>query len=140
MRRKEEEYLSGNLTAMIDVVFQLIIFFVCTASMQSEAMDVRFKLAQAKDGIAITGKDPREIIVDIDSEGKLSIARTLITKPLLHTVMKKAIAEYGNDIPVIIRGDKRATHTMIRQAMDTCSAAGIWKIKIAALKEVGDKK
>ncbi len=29
-KAKEEEYLSGVLTAMIDVVFQLIIFFVCT--------------------------------------------------------------------------------------------------------------
>ena len=43
-------------------------------------------------------------------------------------------------MPVIIRADGRATHDMVRKAMDMCAAAGIWQIKIAALKEAGSYK
>ena len=37
--------MTGNLTAMIDVVFQLIIFFVCTANLQDSAVNAEIKSA-----------------------------------------------------------------------------------------------
>ena len=140
MRKQQEVLLYGNLTAMIDVVFQIIIFFVCTANLQDTSRDTRIALAKAPNGPAAGIKDTREIVVDVNQYGGISIARTPVTKVDLTNVLKKALAESGgklNDLPVIIRGDAKATHLMIRGAMDTCAEAGIWKIKIAALKERG---
>ena len=42
-----------------------------------------------------------------------------------------------SQVPVVIRADGRATHDMVRKAMDTCTAAGIMQIRIAAFKEKG---
>lgn len=137
MRKQEEVALGGNLTAMIDVVFQIIIFFVCTANLQDSGRDPRIKLAMAPHGLAVEKKDPREILIDIDNRGVITIARTPISPPELLRILQKAIAEYGSDTPVVVRGDGRASHNMVRQVMDTSAAAGIWKIKIAALKESG---
>ena len=75
MRKHEETYLSGNLTAMIDVVFQLIIFFVCTVNMQEKAIDERIALAMAPHGKAVEKKNPLEVNIDVDSKGRISIAR-----------------------------------------------------------------
>ena len=50
MRKHPDEYMSGNLTAMIDVVFQLIIFFVATVSLQDTVSDERIRLAMAPSG------------------------------------------------------------------------------------------
>ena len=91
----------------------------------------------APHGIAITKKDPREIVIDVNSKGVITIARTPITPKELLSVLQKAVREFGDDTPVIVRGDGRASHLMVRQVMDTSAAAGIWKIKIAALKESG---
>ena len=136
MKKYEEEYLSGNLTAMIDVVFQLIIFFVCTTNMQDKIIDSRISLAIAPHGAEVKTKDPLEINVDVDKDGAIRIMRTEISARTLESILKKAVQDYqSNQIPVIIRGDADTTHASIRTVMDACAKAGIWKIKFAALKE-----
>ncbi len=128
--------MSGNLTAMIDVVFQLIIFFVCTTNMQN-SIDDRIQLAIAPHGKPIVKKDPREIKIDVDAKGRISIARTYISPDLLKSILKKSILEYGSDTPIIIRGDNEARHQAIQSAMNACTDAGIYKIKFSVLKEKG---
>ena len=138
MRHQEETYMSGNLTAMIDVVFQLIIFFVCTVNMQDTGIDSKIRLAMAPHGEEVKVKNPLEINIDVDNDGHLSIMRTRLTEPLLVSVLKKAANEYGSEnVPVIIRGDSKTRHEFIRVAMDACVKARIWKIKFSALKERG---
>lgn len=137
-RQRQEEYLTGNLTAMIDVVFQLIIFFVCTVSMQDKAIDESIRLAMAPHGEVSTAKNPLEVNVDVDRHGVISIARTRVTEQTLYNILSKVAGEYGaNNVPVIIRGDGKAKHGAVRAVMDACAKAGIWKIKISALKEKG---
>ena len=137
MRKQPEEFLTGNLVAMIDVVFQLIIFFVCTVSMQDAAFDDTVRLAMAPHGAAITTKNPLEITVDVDKSGRILIARTPLSLNLLSSMLTKVRAEYGPNVPVIIRGDAKVKHEAVRAVMDACSKAGIWKISMAAYKERG---
>ena len=137
MRNQQEVMLFGNLTAMIDVVFQIIIFFVVTSNMQDSARDNRIVLAIAPHGTAETKKDPREIVVDVSAKGSISIARTPISRSDLGSILTKARKEYGGDTPVVVRGDGKSTHAMVRKVMDACAESGIWKIKIAAIKEKG---
>ena len=136
MRRTMEEP-GMNMTPMIDVVFQLIIFFVTTVDLQSKAMDTKLRLAMAPHGPAVEKKDPREIVVDVSPEGRISIARVYLSTAVLKSVLRKAVAEYGQTIPIIIRGDAKAKHEDIKGVMDACAAAGLWKVKFAALKERG---
>jgi biopolymer transport protein ExbD len=134
--KREEEALNGNLTAMIDVVFQLIIFFVCTVNMQDKAMDDRIKLAMAPNGKVDNKKNPYEVKIDVNDKGVISIARTPLHASMLTTVLKKARADArGYDVPVLIRADGRVKHETVRRVMDACTAAGIYKIKFTALKE-----
>ena len=136
-KQREEEYMSGNLTAMIDVVFQLIIFFVCTVNMQEKAIDDSIALAMAPHGEAVVKKDPREINIDVDKAGRISIAREPLSEVRLTQILTKVAGEYGIDVPVIIRGDAKALHESVKGAMDACVKAGFWKIKMGALKEKG---
>lgn len=138
MRKQHEEYQSGGLISMIDVVFQIIIFFVCTASMQDTSRDAAIKLASAPHGKADTEKNPLQVEIEISSRGRMTVGRSPLTDKELYSVIRKAINDSApNQVPVVIRADGRATHTMVRKAMDTCTAAGIMQIKIAAMKEKG---
>lgn len=138
MRKHTEEYLNGNLTAMIDVVFQLIIFFVATVSLQDTVSDERIRLALAPSGKPVTTKDPREVNIDVDKSGQIRIARFPYSHREVAFILKKLVRDNGNNqIPVIIRGDMQARHDSVQKVMDACAAAGIWKIKFAALKERG---
>ena len=130
--KREDEALNGNLTAMIDVVFQLIIFFVCTVNMQDKAIDDRIKLAMAPN----TRKNPYEVKVDINDKGVISISRTTLSAQMLTVILNKARADArGIEVPVLIRADGRVKHETVRRVMDACTAAKIWKIKFTALKE-----
>lgn len=137
MRKRDEDYMAGNLVAMIDVVFQLIIFFVCTTNLQNKAIDDRIQLAIAPHGQPVERKDPREINIDVDGHGQIYLAHSPITPSLLRTIIGKAAAEYGQDVPIIIRGDGAARHSAIQTVMNACTEAGVYRIKFAALKEKG---
>ena len=140
MRKQEEPYLTGNLTAMIDVVFQLIIFFVVAISLQNNTNDESITLAMAPDGKAEMGKDQREVKIDVHADGSVSIAHTPMSVSVLGAILKKTVADCGGNpdaVPIILRGDETVLHEKIQGALDACSAAGIVKIKFAALKEKG---
>lgn len=139
MRKQEEPYLTGNLTAMIDVVFQLIIFFVCAISMQNNTNDESITLVLAPNGMPAE-KITREVKVDIHKDGSLSIAHTPMSPALLGSILTKTVQDYGGNpdmVPVILRGDASVLHEKIQGALDACSEAGIVKIRFAALKEKG---
>ncbi len=132
-KRPEEPGL--NMTPMIDVVFQLIIFFVTTADMQQKAIDESIRLALAPHAKPVETRDPREVVIEVDKNGKISIARTYMSPEYLYTVMKKTVADQGQTVPVIIRADGDTHHEAVRAAMDACTKAGLWKMKFSAVKE-----
>jgi biopolymer transport protein ExbD len=135
MRQRAEEP-GMNMTPMIDVVFQLIIFFVTTTDLEKKSIDERIRLAFAPHGPAVEKKDPRTIAVDVNSDGQISIARARLSLTTLQVILKKAVAEYGQTTPVVIQGDGKTKHEDIKKIMDACAAAGLWKVKFAATKEL----
>ena len=134
-RRMSDEEMAINMTPMIDVVFQLIIFFITTVDMENKALETKIKMAMAPHGPVVEKKDPRTIMVDVDENGRISIAHVGMSPAVVKQVLRKAVADYGSDIPVVIRGDGKTRHEDIKTVMDACAAAGLWKVKFAAIKE-----
>ena len=124
-----------DMTPMIDVVFQLIIFFVTTVDMESTAIDPKIRLAMSPNGPVEEKKDPRTVVVDVNTEGDISIMHTQLSEGQLLNILNKARNESGQSTPVVIRGDLGAKHEAIKRVMDVCGRAGLWKIRFAALKE-----
>lgn len=124
-----------DMTPMIDIVFQLIIFFVVTVDMQNKALETSVRMAMAPNGPVEEVKDPRTVVVDVDADGTISIMRTPLSEGQLLTILKKAVNTSGQSTPVVIRGDLAAKHEVIKRVMDVCGKAGLWKLRFAALKE-----
>jgi biopolymer transport protein ExbD len=124
-----------NMTPMIDIVFQMIIFFVLTVEMERDALDERIRLAMSPDGPAVEQKDPRTVTIDVTERGYLSIGRVPVSTEQLFAIMRRTVADYGQTTPVVVRGDMDTHHESIKRAMDICTQAGLFKIKFAAIKE-----
>ena len=137
MRKAKEEEPGVNMTALIDIVFQLIIFFIVTVKMEETTLDERIKMAMAPHGKIVEHKDPRTVYVDVDAKGNISINRQILPPEIFKSIIAKAAAEYGTETPIVIVGDVKAQHKYIRKAMDACTECGIWKLKFMALKEGG---
>jgi biopolymer transport protein ExbD len=123
-----------DMTPMIDVVFQLIIFFIVTIKLEKD-MYKEIRLADAEHGPAITEEDPRTVVITVDGRGQISIGAAVMSQRQLQGIMQNAVNTHGYNVPVLIRGDKDAHHSHVRAAMDACAAVGVWRMKFAAVKE-----
>ena len=135
MRKNKFPDAQLDMTPMIDVVFQLIIFFITTVDMESKALDTKVRMAMSPNGPVEDVKDPRTVVVDVDSDGAISIMKTRLSEGQLLNILNKARNSSGQGTPVVIRGDLAAKHEQVKRVMDICGKAGLWKIRFAALKE-----
>jgi len=134
--KKPKEEAGINMTPMIDVVFQLIIFFVCTAQLEKAAIDESIRLSMSPNGPAVEEKDPREVIVEVDANGRISIARNYMNEAFLRNILRKVVADHGQTTPLVIRAAGDAKHEDVRKVMDAAAYAGLWKVSFIAVKQV----
>ena len=133
MARKKHENPQLDMTPMIDVVFELIIFFVVTLT-QATAKDETVKLEAGKHGIELTPDElpPTHLIVDVARNGRISMCDVTITPAELGRRVKERLRKYG-EFPVLIRADYRARHKSVAEVMNACTMNGIWKLSFVAV-------
>ncbi len=134
MRRKRtSDGCEIDMTPMIDVVFQMIIFFIVTIKME-ENINEEIELEFARESPTYKGEDPRTMVIEVDRRGWLSINNCQLTEGMLGNIILGRYKRFGT-FPVMIRADKRTKHKDVRKVMDLCTDVGIWRIDFAAIKE-----
>ena len=139
MRKKREstaEQCDMDMTPMIDVVFQLIIFFVVTLKMTSER-NLDIVLEDGKHGVTLTQDNmpPTTLEIELSRRGRISIHNATLTRSMLRVILRNRVNRHGNKFPVLIRADKNASHDKVKMIMDDCTGAGIWKLSFVAIQE-----
>ncbi|MBQ8571178.1 MAG: biopolymer transporter ExbD [Kiritimatiellae bacterium] len=138
-KRSNGEDANVDMTPMIDVVFQLIIFFVVTITM-ADAKDNSIRLELAPDGeeVESASENPdaaTSITIDVNRKGRMSMSNVTMNEKQLRDIMARRFKKFGNNFEVWIRGDALATHNQIRRAMDICTDCGIGKVSFLAVKD-----
>jgi len=125
-----------DMTPMIDVVFQLIIFFVVTMKMNQDSNE-DIVLEDGKHGVILTADSmpPTTLEIEVDRRGRISIHNATLNESNLRDILRARVSKHGFEFPVLIRGDRRAQHEKIRRVMDICAASGIWKLSFVAVEE-----
>jgi len=124
-----------NMTPMIDIVFQMIIFFVCTVELERQAMLESMQMPLSPHGPAVEKKVPGTVTIDVDENGFVYISRTRMSLGTLKAVLTRTASVNGRLVPVVIRADGRTRHEHVRRVMDTCKDIGFWRVKFAAIKD-----
>jgi biopolymer transport protein ExbD len=135
-KRSSTEQCEMDMTPMIDVVFQLIIFFVVTLKMTSD-INPEIVLEDGKHGEVITEdkRPPTTLEIEVDRKGRISIHNATYSTGLLETAMKNRVNKLGPQFPVLIRADRYTPHEKVKTVMDICTKAGIWKLSFVAVHE-----
>ena len=135
-KKPNNEDVSLDMTPMIDVVFQLIIFFVVTLKM-SDDKDTTIKLEDGKAGIPLTQEElpPSQLTIDVARNGRVSLSNITLSDQMLAQKIQERKARYGTEFPCMIRADWRTKHRDIKRVMDVCTANGVWKLSFVAIKE-----
>ena len=140
MARKSQENPQLDMTPMIDVVFELIIFFVVTLT-QANAKDETVRLEDGKHGIELTPDElpPTHLIVDVARTGRIYMCDVTITPAELGRRVRERMRKYG-EFPVMIRADSRAKHKAVAEVMNACTQNGIWKLSFVAVYDRKSEK
>lgn len=137
MSRRNSEGCEMDMTPMIDVVFQMIIFFVVTFKIDDN-INEEIVLESAKDGPLFDSDNPTTLVIEVDRRGWLSINNLQLNEKSLRDIVRGRYKRFGS-FPVMIRADRRTQHKDVRKVMDICTASGIWRIDFAAIKEAKGK-
>lgn len=113
-----------SLTPLIDVVFLLLIFFLVTSEFEDEERRLDIVLPSATSAVPMTSK-PREIVVDIDPNGKVYLRGEPTTLDQLEDVLKTAVANNPTNQSVVIRADRVTTFQPVVNVMDLCNRTGV---------------
>lgn len=139
-KKRDSSGCDVNMTPMIDVVFQLIIFFVVTLNM-AEAKDetVRLELAahggDAKEAKAnAAGTTTSAYIIDVNQKGDISVSGMRVTPENIRQTLRRRLKRQGGTFEVWIRGDGMARHEYISKVMDICSEEGIGRVTFLAIQ------
>ena len=117
-RRVEEK---PDLTPMIDVVFQLLIFFMVTAVFAiTPGLDI--KLPEAEEAQA---PEKENLFIVVDQDGNMKLNHQSVTFANLKDKLQEKRSLLDNTTLIIIQGDERATHGQIVQIMDIARQVGV---------------
>ena len=138
MGKKPQENPQLDMTPMIDVVFELIIFFVVTL-VEAQKKDETIELEDGRHGIVLTPEElpPTHMMIDIGmrkGKPRISMGDRDITPDEIGRRVKERMRKIG-EFPVMIRADFQVPYYAVARVMNACTANGIWKISFVAIGE-----
>jgi len=129
---ESEESVQMNLTPMIDVVFQLLVFFMVATTFLDPERELDVDLPEATTGDVVEERLD-EIVINVLRDGGFVLGGEPVDRERLSQSLARA-AERNPETPVTIRGDRLVHHESIVTVMDACGAAGLFNLAIGTLE------
>lgn len=133
-RRKKGDNVALEMTPMIDVVFQLLIFFIVTLK-QEDIMANLEALRPAPDSSATVEEkeDPIQILIGADGLGFGVGDNTYPVTPSELEKRLENIYRRNKKAMILIKSTGDAPHMYLVTALDICSKVGLNQISIFSL-------
>ena len=130
---KKEEDVEINLTALIDVVFLLLIFFMVSTTFDRHA-NLKVQLPESSTQTQKSSDEP--LVLTIDAKGKYFINERQVVNTSLDTLKSALQQTVGDkkDIAIMLRADANTPHQAVVRAMDAAAQLGLTRISIATVE------
>jgi biopolymer transport protein ExbD len=130
-RKKRPRYtVDAPLTALIDIVFLLLIYFLLTTNFMVDE-GIKIKLPQAK---ASAPQTEETITVYVDRQGRSFIENEEVSPDKLFDRLKERIGTQQNKL-VVVRADRATILNKVVKVMDIAKAAGAGRLCLATEKD-----
>jgi biopolymer transport protein ExbD len=133
IRNKSRALESLTMTPLIDVVFNLLIFFLIASKFAEEERELPVRLPDASEAQPLLSK-PRELFVNIDENGRYYVGGKLLRLSELEKLLLEAWSTNPSRTTVIIRADERCRLQPVVSAINACKKAHITDYRLATRK------
>ena len=117
-----------DLTPIVDVVFNLLIFFALSLNFSQVVSSINIKLPKAKSSEVVTEK---QVVVRIERNNKVYINDQALYLDQIPNYLDKI----NKDNVVVVKADKEIDHGFVVQIMDLIKRSGFKKLGIAVTKQ-----
>ncbi len=117
-----------DIAPLIDMVFQLLIFFMLTSTFIMQS-GIKVNLPKAVTSEVI---EKEGIEISVSAENIIYLNGRVITLPELKSIVSRLGKK---NLPLLIKSDRRASLGRIVEVWDICRDAGISQINIATTQE-----
>lgn len=115
-----------NTSALVDIMFILIIFFLVTTSFAKMERDISVNLPETDTTLSSAVK---VVVINIHKDGSYFIGEKHVDLETLRIELINAIEQNPHQ-KVLIRGDQKALHGQVAAALSTCKSAGVFEANI----------
>ncbi|MFY9269837.1 MAG: biopolymer transporter ExbD [Candidatus Manganitrophaceae bacterium] len=131
LRLKSRRTVSGSgpaidMTPMIDMVFQLLIFFLLTSIFASQPV---LDLVLPEAGNTRAPDERKEIALFLQKNGSIMIDRDEVSPEALRAVLEKRMGE-NRDIPVLLSADRDVPFQRFVTVLDALQGLGLPNLTI----------
>ena len=134
--RRKRPHALLDMTPLVDVVFQLLIFFLLTSTYvqesQNNSASVPVELPESS--LSAEKTPPKALVISIDQAGGLFLDGRALTFEELNYELSKTASASPNTI-VLVRGDERVSYGQIARVMSLVRAFGL---RLSAVLESGE--
>ena len=123
-----------NLTPVIDVVFLLLIFFLVATRFDQQERELSTVLPEEAQAEPLS-MPPREIVVNVTSDGKYIVMRKEIDESQLAQMLRQASDKNPGTQAVLIRGDANSAWRYGVRVMGLCNRAKITDYRVAVVQK-----
>jgi biopolymer transport protein ExbD len=141
-----------NLVPLLDLVFQLIMFFMVCVNFVNQQVNEDIKLPVAQSARPMDKTEVDVLFLNMDQNGRLVVPgrdQPLTTLPQMRVYLRQVYAdarraaeERGDKsgrvkTAVVIRADKLTTYLRIFELLQLCKEMGYQKLQLRALAQAG---
>ncbi len=126
---EEDDEFGLNLTPMIDVVFQLLIFFLLATTITEEERDLRVNLPGGTEGSVQGVAAGSRLVISVRNDGATTLGGVVMD----WSELGRRLMEAGrvNDKPnVFLRGDEKAPYGKVAKVLQLCAKAKLSKVQV----------
>lgn len=117
-----------NMTPMIDVVFQLLIFFLVSSHLAKQEAQLPLPLPTASTGEDSSEASEHRATLNILANGTILLAGRPTTVVELPQRLRRLRDDEGADVELRLRVDRAAEYAAVEPVLAECAQAQIWNV------------
>ena len=127
--------LGLNMTPMIDVVFQLIIFFLLSNHFAQQESHLVLDLPAALSGREAEINSAPRVTISVLADGQILLGTSPTPVEELASRLEFERKRTGKDLEVRIRADRSVPYKAVEPILLACADAGVWNVTFAVYKK-----
>lgn len=119
---EDKEEAKFEMAPMIDMVFLLLVFFMCVSHLTRDN-NIKLNIPTASKGV-VPKERPDRWVVNIKEDGMLYSGSAQVELEALKNILKAQVEENPNQ-KIYLRADKNTRHKEIKKVMNAMAEVGI---------------